>query len=90
MTAAIGGLPITVVATGTARSVRALRPEPGWPNGRPTCCRSAYFHVVFTLPAEIGEIAWQNKAVVYDLLFKGTPPGWAALPGYEQVAKLRS
>jgi hypothetical protein len=29
-----------------------------------------YFHVVFTLPAEISEIAWQNKAVVYDLLFK--------------------
>jgi hypothetical protein len=29
-----------------------------------------YFHVVFTLPAEVGEIAWQNKAVVYDLLFK--------------------
>jgi hypothetical protein len=29
-----------------------------------------YFHVVFTLPAEIAEIAWQNKAVVYDLLFR--------------------
>jgi len=29
-----------------------------------------YFHVVFTLPAEIADIAWQNKAVVYDLLFK--------------------
>jgi hypothetical protein len=29
-----------------------------------------YFHVVFTLPAEIGEIAWRNKAVVYDLLFR--------------------
>ncbi|MBV1688169.1 IS91 family transposase [Novosphingobium sp. G106] len=29
-----------------------------------------YFHVVFTLPAEIAAIAWQNKAVVYDLLFK--------------------
>jgi hypothetical protein len=29
-----------------------------------------YFHVVFTLPAELGEIAWQNKAVVYDLLFR--------------------
>ena len=29
-----------------------------------------YFHVVFTLPAEIGAIAWQNKAVVYDLLFR--------------------
>ena len=29
-----------------------------------------YFHVVFTLPAEIADIAWQNKAMVYDLLFR--------------------
>jgi Putative transposase/Transposase zinc-binding domain len=29
-----------------------------------------YFHVVFTLPASIARIAYQNKAVVYDLLFK--------------------
>ena len=29
-----------------------------------------YFHVVFTLPAEIAPIAFQNKAVVYDLLFR--------------------
>ena len=29
-----------------------------------------YFHVVFTLPAEIADIAYQNKAVVYDLLFR--------------------
>ena len=29
-----------------------------------------YFHVVFTLPAEIADIAFQNKGVVYDLLFK--------------------
>ena len=29
-----------------------------------------YFHVVFTLPAEIADIAFHNKAVVYDLLFK--------------------
>jgi hypothetical protein len=28
-----------------------------------------YFHVVFTLPAEIADIAFQNKAQVYDLLF---------------------
>jgi hypothetical protein len=28
--------------------------------------------VVFTLPVEIGNIAYQNKAVVYDLLFKAT------------------
>jgi Putative transposase/Transposase zinc-binding domain len=29
-----------------------------------------YFHVVFTVPAEIAAIAYQNKAVVYDLLFR--------------------
>jgi hypothetical protein len=32
----------------------------------------AYFHVVFTLPSAIGDIAYQNKAVVYDLLFKAS------------------
>jgi Zn finger protein HypA/HybF involved in hydrogenase expression len=29
-----------------------------------------YFHLVFTLPAQIADIAYQNKAVVYDILFK--------------------
>jgi hypothetical protein len=29
-----------------------------------------YFHVVFTLPAEVAAIAFHNKALVYDLLFK--------------------
>ena len=29
-----------------------------------------YFHVVFTLLAEVADIAWQNKAVAYDLLFR--------------------
>jgi hypothetical protein len=29
-----------------------------------------YFHLVFTLPAEIAPIAYQNKAVIYDLLFR--------------------
>ena len=29
-----------------------------------------YFHVVFTLPAPLGEIAFQNKAVVYAILFR--------------------
>lgn len=31
-----------------------------------------YFHIVFTLPAPIGDVAHQNKAVVYDLLFKAS------------------
>jgi hypothetical protein len=30
----------------------------------------SYFHVVFTLPAAIAAIAFQNKAAIYDLLFK--------------------
>jgi len=29
-----------------------------------------YFHVVFTLPAPVAEIAFQNKAAVYTILFK--------------------
>jgi len=28
-----------------------------------------YFHVVFSLPGEIADIAYQNKAVIYDLQF---------------------
>src|SRR5947207_3702928 len=31
-----------------------------------------YFHVVYTLPAGIADIAYQNKAVIYDLLFKAS------------------
>src|SRR5688572_27393327 len=31
-----------------------------------------YFHVVFTLPAAIADIAYQNKAVLYDILFKAS------------------
>jgi hypothetical protein len=29
-----------------------------------------YYHVVFTLPAKISDIAYQNKSVIYNLLFK--------------------
>jgi len=31
-----------------------------------------YFHVVFTLPEQIAAIAYQNKAVLYDILFRAT------------------
>jgi hypothetical protein len=31
-----------------------------------------YFHVVFTLPTAIADLAYQNKAVIYDLLFKAS------------------
>jgi len=31
-----------------------------------------YFHVVFSLPGKIADIAYQNKAVIYDILFKAS------------------
>jgi hypothetical protein len=31
-----------------------------------------YFHVVFTVPAPIADIAYQNKAAVYDILLKAS------------------
>lgn len=31
-----------------------------------------YFHVVFTLPSELGPLALQNKALIYNLLFRAT------------------
>jgi hypothetical protein len=31
-----------------------------------------YFHVVFTRPAAIADLAYQSKAVIYDLLFKAS------------------
>jgi hypothetical protein len=31
-----------------------------------------YYHLVFTLPAAVADIAYQNKAAVYDLLFKAS------------------
>ena len=31
-----------------------------------------YYHVVFTLPAAVADIAYQNKAVIYNLLFKAS------------------
>src|SRR5271169_65445 len=31
-----------------------------------------YYHLVFTLPAAVADIAYHNKATVYDLLFKAS------------------
>jgi len=42
-----------------------------------------YFHVVFTLPSQVADMAYQNKAAVYGLLFKAsaqTLPTIAAAP----------
>jgi hypothetical protein len=38
-----------------------------------------YFHVVFTLPAAIADIAYQNKAVVYDILLTASAATMATI-----------
>ena len=56
-------------ATAIARNARARRA--GLVSERQAELLSVpYFHVVFTLPAPVAEIAFQNKAVVYAVLFK--------------------
>ena len=56
--------------TGTAPSARRQQPGSGSKRARPNSCRCLHFHLVFTLPSSIVDIAYQNKAVVYDILFK--------------------
>jgi hypothetical protein len=41
-------------------------------NRRSELLRTQYFHVVFTLPEQIAPIAYQNKKVVYGILFRAT------------------
>jgi hypothetical protein len=62
-------------ACGSAKRLAALRkhrqPKDGDLEAR--CAELLpvdYFHVVFTLPEEIAQIALQNKAVLYELLFR--------------------
>jgi Transposase zinc-binding domain len=40
-----------------------------------------YFHLVFTLPSPIADIAYQNKAVLYDLLFKAAAEATITIAG---------
>src|SRR5215831_8988429 len=56
-------------ATGTAPSARLWRPRSGWPTARPNSCPCP-ISMSSTLRGPIAEIAYQNKAVVYDLLLK--------------------
>ena len=41
----------------------------------------AYYHVVFTVPAGVGDVAYQNKAVVYDILFKAASEALLTIAG---------
>jgi len=59
----------TPVATGIAEVPGCgVTPMAGRP--RSGAVTGAYFHVVYTLPSELRDIAYQNKRVIYDLLMK--------------------
>jgi len=40
-----------------------------------------YYHVVFTLPAPIGDIAYQNEDVIYDILFRASAETLVTIAG---------
>ncbi len=75
---------ITPARTGTARSVLLSTMQASSAGQRGPAARDwmaartedllpvEYFHVVFTLPAEIARIAYWNKKTVYGLLFKAS------------------
>jgi hypothetical protein len=44
-----------------------------------------YFHIVYTLPAPIADIAYQNKRVVYDLLMKASAQTTLAIAAEPRV-----
>ena len=70
--AAISASRSTAVGTGIARSASRSCARSGCRSGSAELLPVEYFHVVFTVPQEIAAIAYQNKAVVYDILFRAT------------------
>src|SRR6201993_355449 len=68
--AATPRLPTTPAATGIAPSATAAQE---WLAEREAeLLPVPYFHLVFSLPSQIADIAYQNKAVIYGLLFKAS------------------
>src|SRR5215472_4130303 len=46
-----------------------------------------YFHVVYTVPAPIADIAYQNKRAIYDLLMKAAAEIWSCSAVAMSVSK---
>ena len=49
-----------------------MQPATGSPSARPSCCQCRTSTSYSRSPAALRDIAYQNKAVVYDLLFKAS------------------
>src|SRR6201981_3543068 len=63
-------LPTTLAAIATARSARVRSAKKWLANREAELLPVPYYHLVFTLPAPIADIAYYNKAVIYGILFQ--------------------
>ena len=70
--AATRSLPTIAAVTGTCPKCQGSQAREWLEARKAELLEVPYFHVVFTLPPRIGSIAFQNKAVIYDLLFKAS------------------
>ena len=61
---------LAVAETGNCPKCQSLARAQWLDDRRAEILDTQYFHVVFTLPAELAAIALQNKAVVYGILFR--------------------
>ena len=61
---------ITRAAIGMVPSARLRHAHDGWNSGEAELLPAPYFHVVFTLPKQIGYLALQNARTIYNLLFR--------------------
>jgi hypothetical protein len=68
-TVAVAAASGAVGATGTVRSCQGAAAREWIAARAAELLPVPYFHVVFTLPSAIGDIAYPNKVVIYDLLF---------------------
>ena len=64
--------PTTPAATATAPSAQGAAAKAWLAAREAELLPVPYYHVVFTLPAPIADIAYQNKAAIYAILFKAT------------------
>ena len=69
-TASSYAVPITLVATGTVRNAKVWHVLNGSRPARPSCFRCPTIMSYSPLPALAAEIAFQNKRVVYAILFR--------------------
>ena len=82
--------PTTPAAIAIARSVRGRRGRIGLPRAKPNCCRFPISTSSSPCRAPIAEIAFQNKAVVYAILFAAAAEAMTTLAADPRISAPRS